>query len=33
MDLRVKQVTVTGTADYNALKQAIIDQEYEVMEG
>ena len=33
MDLRLKRVTVTGTADYEALKQAIIDEEYEVLEG
>lgn len=32
-DLEKNQVTVTGTADYEALKQAIIDEEYEVLEG
>ena len=32
-DLEKKQVTVTGTADYEALKQAIIDEEYEILEG
>ena len=31
-DLEKKQVTVTGTADYEALKQAIIAEDYEVME-
>ena len=31
-DLENKQVTVTGTADYAALKKAIIDEDYEVVE-
>jgi len=31
--LEDKSVTVTGTADYEALKQAIIAEDYEVMEG
>ena len=31
-DLEQKQVTVTGTADYEALKKAIIDEDYEVVE-
>ena len=32
-DLEQKLVTVTGTADYEALKKAIIAEDYEVMEG
>ena len=32
-DLERKQVTVTGTADYEALKKAIIAEDYEVVEG
>ena len=31
-DLEKKQVTVIGTADYAALKKAIIDEDYEVVE-
>ena len=31
-DLEKKQVTVTGTADYEALKQAILAEDYEVVE-
>ena len=31
-DLASKTVTVTGTADYAALKQAIIAEDYEVVE-
>ena len=31
-DLEKKQVTVTGTADYAALKKAIIEEDYEVVE-
>lgn len=31
-DLASKTVTVTGTADYEALKQAIIAEDYEVVE-
>ena len=31
-DLDKKQVTVTGTADYEALKQAILAEDYEVVE-
>lgn len=33
VDLEKKQVTVTGTADLAALKQAIIDADFEVVEG
>ena len=32
-DLAAKTVTVTGTADYEALKKAIIAEDYEVVEG
>ena len=32
VDLEAKTVTVTGTADVAALKQAIIDADYEVIE-
>ena len=32
-DLDAKTVTVTGTADYEALKKAIIAEDYEVVEG
>ena len=32
-DLEAKTVTVTGTADYEALKNAIIAEDYEVVEG
>jgi len=32
-DLEAKTVTVTGTADYEALKKAIIAEDYEVVEG
>ncbi len=31
-DLETKTVTVTGTADYEALKKAIIEEDYEVIE-
>jgi len=31
-DLEAKTVTVTGTADYEALKKAIIAEDYEVVE-
>ena len=31
-DLEKKQVTVTGTADYDTLKRAIIDEDYEVVD-
>ena len=31
-DLEKKLVTVTGTADYEALKQAIVAEDYEVVE-
>ena len=33
VDLQAKTVTVTGTADVAALKQAIIDADYEILEG
>ena len=32
VDLQAKNVTVTGTADVAALKQAIIDAGYEIVE-
>jgi Cu+-exporting ATPase len=32
VDLQLKQVTVTGDADTSALKQAIIDAGYEIIE-
>ena len=32
VDLQAKQVTVTGDADVAALKQAIIDAGYEIVE-
>ncbi len=32
-DLEAKTVTVTGTADYEALKKAILAEDYEVVEG
>ena len=31
-EIRGEQVTVTGTADHAALKKAIIDEDYEVVE-
>ena len=31
--LEQKNVTVTGTADLEALKKAIIDEDYEILEG
>ena len=32
-DLEAKTVTVTGNADYEALKKAILAEDYEVVEG
>ena len=32
-NLEAKNVTVTGTADLEALKKAIIDEDYEILEG
>ena len=32
-DLKAKNVTVTGTADVEALKKAIVAEDYEILEG